>query len=121
MYPIGGGNENSVCCLTVDFALTFFVVSGEIDRSRVPVNLLVPDSGGYSVLTAWAAGKLSATSIAKFIQEFEVESKVKNHTLIMPGKIAVLKGDLEGKLPGWKIVVGPNEAIQLVKFLKDFQ
>jgi acetyl-CoA decarbonylase/synthase complex subunit gamma len=121
VYPLGGANENSACCLTVDFALTYFVVSGEIDRSHVPVNLLIPDAGGYSVLTAWAAGKLSAASIAKFIQEFEIESKIKNRTLIMPGKVAVLKGDLEGKLPGWNIVVGPNEAIQLVKFLKDFQ
>jgi acetyl-CoA decarbonylase/synthase complex subunit gamma len=121
IYPIGGANENSPCCITVDFALTYFVVSGEIDRSRTPVNLLVPDAGGYSVLTAWAAGKLSAASIAKFIQEFEIESKIKNRTLILPGKVAVLKGDLEGKLPDWKIVVGPNEAIQLVKFLKDFQ
>ncbi len=121
IYPIGGANENSPCCITVDFALTYFVVSGEIDRSRAPVNLLVPDAGGYSVLTAWAAGKLSAASIAKFIQEFEIESKIKNRTLILPGKVAVLKGDLEGKLPDWKIVVGPNEAIQLVKFLKDFQ
>jgi acetyl-CoA decarbonylase/synthase complex subunit gamma len=39
----------------------------------------------------------------------------------MPGKVAVLKGALEDKLPDWKVVVGPNEAIQLVKFLKDFQ
>ena len=121
IYPIGGANENSVACITVDFALTYFVVSGEIDRSHVPANLLVPDSGGYSVLTAWAAGKLSASSIAKFIQEFQIESKLKNRTLIMPGKVAVLKGDLEEKLPGWKIVIGPNEAIQLVKFLKDYQ
>jgi len=121
IYPMGGANENSVSCITVDFALTYFVVSGEIERSHVPVNLLVPDAGGYSVLTAWAAGKLSASSIAKFIQEFEIESKIKNRTLIMPGKIAVLKGDLESKLPGWKIVVGPSEAIQIVRFLKDFQ
>jgi acetyl-CoA decarbonylase/synthase complex subunit gamma len=119
IYPVGGGNENSICALTVDFALSYFVVSGEIERSKVPVNLLIPDAGGYSVLTAWAAGKLSASTIAQFIKEFEVESKIKNRTLIIPGKVAVLKGDIETKLPDWKIVVGPNEAIQLVKFLKD--
>ena len=34
---------------------------------------------------------------------------------------AVLKGDLEAKLPGWEIIVGPREAVQLVKFLKDMQ
>ena len=59
IYPINGADENSVCAITVDFALTYFVVSGEIERSGAPVNLLVTEAGGYSVLTAWAAGKLS--------------------------------------------------------------
>jgi acetyl-CoA decarbonylase/synthase complex subunit gamma len=121
LYPIGGADENSVCCVTVDFALSYFVVSGEIERSRVPANLLVTDAGGYSVLTAWAAGKLSAASISKFIQENQVEAKIKNRTLIIPGKVAVLQGELESKLPGWKVVVGTNEAIQLVRFLRDYQ
>ena len=91
-----------------------------MERSGVPVNLLISDAGGYSVLTAWAAGKLSASSIAKFITEHDIESKIKNRTLLLPGKVAVLKGELEAKLPGWNIVVAPNEAVQLVKFLKEF-
>lgn len=119
IYPINGADENSVCALTVDFALTYFVVSGEIERSGVPVNFLITDAGGYSVLTAWAAGKLSASSIAKFFQEADIEGKIKNRTLIIPGKVAVLKGEIEDKLPGWKIIPSPPEAIQLVKFLKE--
>jgi len=119
IYPINGADENSVCALTVDFALTYFVVSGELERSGVPVNFLITDAGGYSVLTAWAAGKLSASSIAKFFQEADIEGKIKNRTLIIPGKVAVLKGEIEDKLPGWKIIPSPPEAIQLVKFLKD--
>jgi acetyl-CoA decarbonylase/synthase complex subunit gamma len=121
IYALNGANENSVCAITVDFALTYFVVSGEIERSGVPVNLLITDAGGYSVLTSWAAGKFSAGSIAKFIQENDIESKIKSRTLIIPGKVAVLKGEIENKLPGWKIVVGTNEAIQLVRFLKDYK
>ena len=121
IYPLNGADENAVCATTVDFALTYFVVSGELERSGVPVNLLISDAGGYSVLTAWAAGKLSASSIAKFIEEEAIESKVKSRTLILPGKVAVLKGELEAKLPGWNIVVGPNEAVQLVKFMKDYK
>ena len=121
VYPLNGADENAVCATTVDFALTYFVVSGEIERSGVPVNLLISDAGGYSVLTAWAAGKLSAGSIANFIAEQAIESKIKSRTLILPGKVAVLKGELEAKLPGWKIVVGPNEAVELVKFLKETQ
>lgn len=120
IYPINGADENSVCLTTVDFALTYFLVSGELERSGVPCNLIISDAGGLSVLTSWAAGKLSATSISKYIQE-NVEGKIKNRTLIIPGKVAVLKGDLENKLPGWKIVVAPLEAVQLVKFLKDMK
>lgn len=119
IYPLNGADENSVCATTVDFALTYFVVSGEMERSGVPVNLLISDAGGYSVLTAWAAGKFSAGSISKFIKDYEVEDKIKNRTLIIPGKAAVLKGELEERLPDWNIVVAPNEATNLVKFLKE--
>ena len=120
IYPLNGADENAVCAITVDFALTYFVVSGEMERSGVPVNLLISDAGGYSVLTAWAAGKLSATSSAKFVTE-NVADKVKCRTLILPGKVAVLKGEVQDKLPDWNVVVGPNEAVQLVQFLKDYK
>ena len=120
IYPLNGGDENSVVLTTVDFALTYFVVSGELERSGVPCNLVINDAGGLSVLTSWAAGKFSSTSISKFIQE-NVEPKIKCRKLIIPGKVAVLKGDLEAKLPGWEIIVAPNEAVQLVKFLKDMK
>lgn len=120
VYALNGADENSVCCTTVDFALTYFVVSGELERSGVPVNMIITDAGGYSVLTAWAAGKLSASSIAKYIQENGLEEKLHNKTLILPGKVAVLKGEVEQKLPGWNIVVGPNEATDLVRFMKEF-
>jgi acetyl-CoA decarbonylase/synthase complex subunit gamma len=119
VYPINGADENAVCATTVDFALTYFIVSGEIERSGVPVNLLISDAGGYSVLTAWAAGKLSASSIARFFKDADVDGKIKNRTLIIPGKVAVLKGEIEESLPNWKIVVAPNEALGIVKFLKD--
>ncbi|MCL2826946.1 MAG: hypothetical protein FWD72_06030, partial [Eggerthellaceae bacterium] len=119
IYPLNGADKDALCVITVDFALTYFVVSGELERSGVPVNLLIADAGGYSVLTAWAAGKFSASSIAKFFAESEIESKVESRTLVIPGKVAVLKGEIEAYLPGWKVVVGPAEAIALVKFLKE--
>ncbi len=121
IYPLNGADENAVCAITVDFALTYFVVSGEIERSGVPCNLLICDAGGYSVLTAWAAGKLGATSIAKFINEMNIGDKIKNRTLILPGKVAVLKGEVQEKLPDWNVVVGVNEAVQLVQYLKEFK
>ena len=121
IYPLNGAGEEAVCAVTVDFALTYFVVSGEMERSNVPVNLIISDAGGYSVLTAWAAGKFSASSIAKDIEALGVSEKVKCRKLLLPGKVAVLKGELEAKLPDWEIIVAPNEAVQLVKFLRDMQ
>lgn len=120
IYALNGGDENSIILTTVDFALTYFVVSGELERSGVPCNLVINDAGGLSVLTSWAAGKFSSGSIAKFFQE-TVEPKLKCRKLVIPGKVAVLKGDIEAKLPGWEVIVAPNEAVQLVKFLKDLQ
>ena len=121
VYPINGGDENSICLTTVDFALTYFVVSGELERSGVPCNLIINDAGGLSVLTSWAAGKFSSTSIANFFKEQDIEGKIKCRKLCIPGKVAVLKGELEAKMPGWEIIVAPREAVQLVKFLKDMQ
>ena len=119
IYPINGADENSPCALTVDFALTYFLVSGELERSGQPVNLIITDASGMSVLTAWAAGKLSATTIQKTFQTLDVENKIKNRTLIIPGKVAVMKGEIQEKLPGWNVVVGPQEAIQLPRYMRD--
>jgi acetyl-CoA decarbonylase/synthase complex subunit gamma len=121
IYPVNGADENSIVALTVDFALSYFVINGELERSGVAVNLVVCDAGGYSVLTSWAAGKFSAGTISKFFKEAGIEGKVKSRNLLIPGKVAVLKGELEENLPGWKILVGPNEAAGVVKWLKDFK
>ena len=119
IYPINGADENAICAVTVDFALSYFVISGEMERSGVPINLIVVDAGGYSVLTSWAAGKFSAGSISKYFEEAGIADKIKNRNLVIPGKVAVLKGELEDKLAGWNILVGPNEAMQAVKFFKE--
>ncbi len=119
IYPINGADENAPCCLTVDFALTYFLVSGELERSNAPVNLLITDASGMSVLTAWAAGKFSSSTVKKFFDENDIENKIKNRTLIIPGKVAVMKGEIQEKLPNWNVVVGPLEAVQLPKYMKD--
>lgn len=119
IYPLNGADENAPIICTVDFALTYFIVAGEVERSKVPVQMLIPDAGGYSVLTSWAAGKFTASSITKFIKENGIEEKVKTRKLILPGKVAVLKGDLEENLPGWEIIVGTTEAMFIPKFLKE--
>ncbi len=119
IYPLNGADENSPCALTVDFALTYFLVSGEMERSNAPVNLIITDASGMSVLTAWAAGKFSSSTVKKTFEELDIANKIKNRTLIIPGKVAVMKGEIQEKLPDWNVVVGPLEAVQLPKYLKD--
>ena len=119
IYPINGATPDDPCALTVDFALTYFLVSGELERSKVPVNLLITDASGMSVLTAWAAGKFSSGSIKKFFDEYDIAGKINSRTLIIPGKAAVMKGDIQDKLPDWNVVVGTREAVELVKYLRD--
>ena len=119
IYPMNGATPDDPCALTVDFALTYFLVSGELERSKIPVNLLITDASGMSVLTAWAAGKFSSSSIKKFFDEFELDKKINNRTLVIPGKVAVMKGEIQDKLPDWNVVVGTREAVEIVKFLKD--
>lgn len=119
IYPINGADGAAPCVLTVDFALTYFLVSGELERSGVPVNLLIADASGMSVLTAWAAGKLSASSLQRFFEEQHLGEKLSNCTLILPGKVAVLQREIQSALPEWNVVVGPKEAVELVKYMKN--
>jgi acetyl-CoA decarbonylase/synthase, CODH/ACS complex subunit gamma len=118
IYKIGEPNSESPLMITTNFSLTYFIVSGEIENSRVPGYLAVMDCEGLSVLTAWAAGKFTASKIAQFIKESGVESNIKHRELIIPGYVSILSGAIEDKLEGWKITVGPREANGLPAFLK---
>jgi acetyl-CoA decarbonylase/synthase complex subunit gamma len=118
IYEIGGPNENSPVLLTSNFSLTYFIVSGEIEGSRVPSWLLVKDTEGLSVMTAWAAGKFGADVIAPFVKKCGIAAKVKHRKLIIPGYAAVISGELEEELPDWKIMIGPREAGHIPAFVK---
>ncbi|ACN14773.1 CdhE [Desulforapulum autotrophicum HRM2] len=118
IYPIGNPDENSPVVVTTNFALTYFIVSGEIEASRVPSWLMVKDSEGLSVLTAWAAGKFGGDDVGLFIKKSGIMDKVKHTEIIIPGYAAAIAGDVEEELPGWTITVGPREAAHLPAFLK---
>ncbi|HOL67313.1 MAG TPA: acetyl-CoA decarbonylase/synthase complex subunit gamma, partial [bacterium] len=106
---------------TTNFSLTYFVVSGEIENSRVPAYLLVQDAEGLSVLTAWAADKFNAEKIAELVKQTHLEEKIAHRTLILPGVVAGMVGELEEELPGWKILLGPREASYIPVFLKNWK
>jgi len=118
IYKIGEPTPESPLLITTNFSLTYFIVSGEIENSKVPSRLAVMDSEGLSVLTAWAAGKFTASKIAQFIQESGIEKEVSHRELIIPGYVAILSGAIEEKLPGWKVTVGPREANGIPAFLR---
>jgi acetyl-CoA decarbonylase/synthase, CODH/ACS complex subunit gamma len=121
IYEIGEPKEDSPVLITSNFSLTYFIVSGEIENSRVPAYLLVKDTEGLSVMTAWAAGKFVADVIAPFVKKSGIEEKVKHRRLIIPGYAAQESGALEEELPGWQIVVGPREAVQIPAYLKTWK
>ncbi len=121
IYEIGGPGENSPVLLTCNFSLTYFIISGEIENSRVPSYLLVMDTEGLSVLTAWAAGKFSADVIGTFVKKCGIGDKIKHKKLVIPGYIAVESGGLEEELPGWEIQIGPREGAHITAYLKAWQ
>jgi acetyl-CoA decarbonylase/synthase complex subunit gamma len=121
IYPINNPDENSPVLVTCNFSLTFFIVSGEVEASRVPTWLCVQDTEGLSVMTAWAAGKFSGESVGTFINKCGVKDKVKHKSIIIPGYAAGISGELEEELGGWKVTVGPREASQIPKFIKALQ
>lgn len=118
IYEIGNPDENSPVLITTNFALTYFIVSGEIEGSRVSAWLLIKDSEGLSVMTAWAAGKFAGDDVGVFVKKCGIADKIKDKTLIIPGYAAAIVGDIEEELPDWTITVGPREAAHLPAFLK---
>jgi CO dehydrogenase/acetyl-CoA synthase gamma subunit (corrinoid Fe-S protein) len=81
--------------------LTYFIVSGEVEASKV--SDLAADQGlgrDLSVLTAWAAGKFSGDDVGLFVKKCGIMDKVKHTELIIPGYAASIAGDVEEELPG---------------------
>jgi acetyl-CoA decarbonylase/synthase complex subunit gamma len=116
-YTVGEPDENSPVLVTSNWALTYFIVASEIESSKVSSWLCVKDTEGLGVLTGWAAGKFSGDSIGPYIKKIGIEGKVKHRKLIIPGKVARIKGELEEALPGWEIIVGPREASEITNYL----
>jgi acetyl-CoA decarbonylase/synthase, CODH/ACS complex subunit gamma len=118
IYPVGEPSPASPLLVTTNFSLTYFIVSGEIEGSGVPAHLAVVDAEGLSVLTAWAAGKFNAEKISSFIKSQEAAATMTNRKLVIPGYVACLSGELEEKMQGWEILVGPQEASDIGPFMK---
>jgi acetyl-CoA decarbonylase/synthase complex subunit gamma len=118
VYEINSPDAKAPVLVTTNFSITYFAVANEVEGAGWPAWLVVTDAEGMSVLTAWAAGKFDAERIGKAVKGFGVGEKVGHQRVIIPGQVAVLSGELEEELPGWQIMVGPREAVDIGGFLK---
>ena len=118
IYEFGHPTAEAPLLVTTNFSLTYFSVAGELDGSGLPSWLLICDAEGMSVLTAWAAGKFDAETIAKAVKTFGAGDKIDRKRITLPGHVAVLSGELEEELPGWEIQVGPREAVDIPAYLR---
>lgn len=119
IYEINNPGPEDPFLVTTNFSITYFSVANEVESMGLPVWLLVTDSEGMSVLTAWAAGKFDAEIIAKDAKRFNAADKVKKKRIVLPGHTAVLSGELEEELPDWEVKVGPKEAVDIPSYLKE--
>ena len=115
---IGDVTPDSPVYITTNFSLTYYIVEGEVENSKIPAYILPINTDGISVLTSWAAGKLTGEAIAKALEENEMEAKVNHKTLVLPGYVAVLSGSTE-EASGWKVLVGPREAAGIPSFARE--
>jgi acetyl-CoA decarbonylase/synthase complex subunit gamma len=120
VYEFNNPTADSPLLVTTNFSLTYFSVAGELDGGGMPAWLLICDAEGMSVLTAWAAGKFDAETIAKAAKTFGVADKLSHRKITLPGHVAVLSGELEEELPGWEIQVGPREAVDIPSYLRSW-
>lgn len=117
LHAVGTPDETSPVLVTTNFSLTYFTVEADTEASRVPAWMVVVNTDGQSVMTAWAADKFNAETIAKAIGESGIGAKVRHRRAVIPGGIAALSGKLE-ELSGWQILVGPRESAGIPAFMR---
>jgi len=117
VYEIGAVSKDSPVLVTTNFSITYYTVAGEVEASKIPSYVISCDAEGMSVLTAWAAEKFTAETIAKTLQGSGITDKVSHKNVIIPGYVAVLSGKLEED-SSWKVLVGPREASGIPSYLR---
>jgi acetyl-CoA decarbonylase/synthase complex subunit gamma len=118
LHKAGEPTPQSPVLVTTNFALTYFTVEGEVENSHVPAYIAVVDTGGLGVLNAYADDKLTAEGIVKTVKNYGIMDQMTHKKLVIPGLVAVLKGEIEDT-GGWEVLVGPEEAAGIPAYLKN--
>ncbi|MDQ7778595.1 MAG: acetyl-CoA decarbonylase/synthase complex subunit gamma [Planctomycetota bacterium] len=117
IYEIGAVTKNSPVLVTTNFSLTYFTVEPEVESSKVPSYIAVVDTEGMSVLTAFAADKLTSEKVAKMLKTSGIAERVGHKKVVIPGYVSVMSGKLQED-SGWEVLVGPREASAIPSYLK---
>ena len=117
LTTIGSPDASSPVLVTTNFSLTYFTVEADTEASHVPCWVVVVDTEGQSVMTAWAADKFSAETIAKALADSGAAERVDHRRCVIPGGVASLSGKLE-ELSGWEVLVGPRESAGMSVFMR---
>ncbi|NLI73154.1 MAG: acetyl-CoA decarbonylase/synthase complex subunit gamma [Euryarchaeota archaeon] len=117
LYPVNDPGPDDPILFTTNFSLTYFTVMGDVDKAKVPAWLLVVDTEGLSVLTAYSAGKLTEESVVEALEETSAKEKSTSGILIIPGLISRMSGKLQ-ELSGMRVIVGPRESSGIPKLLR---
>jgi len=121
VYEVGQPDESSPVLVTTNWALTYFLVSSAVEATKVPAYICVKEAEGLGVLTAWAAGKFTGDAVGTFVKKCGIEDRVKHRKILIPGKVARIRGELEDALNlEWEVVIGPRETTGIAHFLPAF-
>jgi len=119
LWEIGEVNENSPVLFTTNFALTYFCVEAEVERSKIPSYISVAETEGLGVLNAYAGDKLSPEKVVKTLAEQGVAAKVKHRKLIIPGLLPSFRAEIEDTSEWKEVLIGPENASGIPAFLAE--
>jgi len=117
VHTVGTPDVESPVLVTTNFSLTYFTVEADTEASRTPAWVVVVNTEGQSVMTAWAADKFNAETIARALKESGIAEQVTHRRAVIPGGVAAISGKLE-ELSGWQILVGPRESAGIPAFMR---
>ncbi|HJO93509.1 MAG TPA: acetyl-CoA decarbonylase/synthase complex subunit gamma [Victivallales bacterium] len=117
LYEIGSPDESSPVMFTTNFALTYFSVAGEVERSKIASYISVVDTEGLGVLNAYAGDKISVEKVVKTMNEQNITNKVKHRKLIIPGLLPIYRAEIEDTSDWEEVIIGTESAREIPAFL----